>query len=99
LRHRYGCRAGPGRGACRAFVAEGARVVITDVLDDLGTQLADELGDSARYVHLDVTSETEWPAAVETAIAAFGPVRVLVNNAGCSSAAPSRRPPWPAGTW
>jgi 3alpha(or 20beta)-hydroxysteroid dehydrogenase len=82
LRHRHGRRARPGRGACTRLRGRGRRVVITDVLDDQGAQLADELGDSARYVHLDVTSEDEWAAAVETAIAAFGPVRVLVNNAG-----------------
>jgi 3alpha(or 20beta)-hydroxysteroid dehydrogenase len=77
-----GAARGQGAAHARAFVAEGARVVITDVLDDLGAQLAGELGDSARYVHLDVTSEDEWATAVETAVAAFGPVRVLVNNAG-----------------
>jgi 3alpha(or 20beta)-hydroxysteroid dehydrogenase len=66
-----GAARGQGAAHARAFVAEGARVVITDVL-----------GDSARYVHLDVTSEDEWAAAVETAAAAFGLVRVLVNNAG-----------------
>jgi 3alpha(or 20beta)-hydroxysteroid dehydrogenase len=44
--------------------------------------VAAEIGDSARYVHLDVTSEAGWAAAVETAVSAFGPVRVLVNNAG-----------------
>ncbi len=77
-----GAARGQGAAHARAFVAAGARVVITDVLDDPGAQLADELGDGARYVHLDVTSETERAAAVEAAVAAFGPVRVLVNNAG-----------------
>jgi len=70
-------------------------VVLTDVLDDLGTQVAAEIGDSARYVHLEVTSESGWAEAVQTAISTFGPVRVLVNNAGVlirgsTTAAPSR---------
>jgi 3alpha(or 20beta)-hydroxysteroid dehydrogenase len=77
-----GAARGQGAAHARALAAEGARVVLTDVLDDLGEQVAGEIGDAARYVHLDVTSESEWAAAVETAVAAFGPVRVLVNNAG-----------------
>ena len=52
------------------------------MLDDLGAKVAEEIGASARYVHLDVSSESGWAVAVETAISAFGPVRVLVNNAG-----------------
>jgi 3alpha(or 20beta)-hydroxysteroid dehydrogenase len=77
-----GAARGQGAAHARALAAEGARVVLTDLLDDLGEQVAAEIGDAARYVHLDVTSESEWAAAVETAVAAFGPVRVLVNNAG-----------------
>ncbi len=77
-----GAARGQGAAHARALAAEGARVVLTDVLDDLGEQVAGEIGDAARYMHLDVTSESEWAAAVETAVAAFGPVRVLVNNAG-----------------
>jgi 3alpha(or 20beta)-hydroxysteroid dehydrogenase len=77
-----GAARGQGAAHARVLVAEGARVLITDVLDDLGAQLARELGDSVRYAHLDVTAEAEWAAAVETAVSAFGPVRVLVNNAG-----------------
>ena len=64
------------------LVKEGAKVVIGDILDDEGTALADELGDAARYVHLDVTSADEWAAAVETALSSFGKLNVLVNNAG-----------------
>ena len=53
-----------------------------DVWDDEGGALADELGDAARYVHLDVTSEENWTAAVELAVAEFGRLNVLFNNAG-----------------
>ncbi len=77
-----GAARGQGAAHARALAAEGAKVVLTDVLDDLGEQVAAEIGDSARYVHLDVTSKAGWAAAVETAVSAFGPVRVLVNNAG-----------------
>ncbi len=73
---------GMGAEHVRALVAEGARVVFGDVLDDEGTALAAELGDAARYVHLDVTDDSQWNAAVAVAEEAFGPVGLLVNNAG-----------------
>ena len=73
---------GMGAEHARALVAEGAKVVIGDILDDEGKALADELGDAARYVHLDVTSAEEWDAAVATAVNDFGTLNVLVNNAG-----------------
>jgi 3alpha(or 20beta)-hydroxysteroid dehydrogenase len=71
-----------GQGECEArlFAAEGARVVLGDVLDDAGRAVARELGERAAYVHLDVRSEGDWRAAVERA-EAFGPLNVLVNNA------------------
>ncbi len=71
-----------GASHARALVAEGAKVVIGDILDDEGKALADEIGDSARYVHLDVTSAEEWDAAVAVAVTEFGKLNVLVNNAG-----------------
>ena len=73
---------GMGAADARMLVREGAKVVIGDILDDEGTALADELGEAARYVHLDVTSADEWAAAVETALSSFGKLNVLVNNAG-----------------
>lgn len=73
---------GMGESHVRAFVAEGARVVFGDVLDDQGKAVAESLGDAARYVHHDVTSEADWAAAVATAVDAFGQLNVLVNNAG-----------------
>ena len=73
---------GMGAEHARALVAEGAKVVIGDILDDEGKALADEIGDAARYVHLDVTSAEEWEAAVATAVDEFGKLNVLVNNAG-----------------
>jgi 3alpha(or 20beta)-hydroxysteroid dehydrogenase len=75
-----GAARGQGAAAARRFVAEGARVVLTDVLDDQGKELAAELG--AEYCHLDVSSEEEWAEAVAFTVAAFGDITVLVNNAG-----------------
>lgn len=71
-----------GGASARLLVAEGAKVVIGDLLDEEGQALADELGDSARYVHLDVTSEDDWAAAVALTVAEFGKLDVLFNNAG-----------------
>lgn len=76
---------GIGAASARALVAEGAKVVLADVLDDEGKALADELGGSARYVHLDVTSEDDWRAAVETTTTEFGRLDVLFNNAGIAN--------------
>ncbi|MGH3532932.1 MAG: glucose 1-dehydrogenase [Mycobacterium sp.] len=77
---------GMGASHARMLVAEGAKVVIGDILDDKGKALADELGSgtggAARYVHLDVTEPDDWQAAVSTALNDFGTLNVLVNNAG-----------------
>ncbi len=83
-----GAARGQGEAEARLFVEEGARVVLGDVLDDQGQRVADELGDRARYVHLDVSSESDWESAVKTAEAEFGAVSVLVNNAGILKFAP-----------
>ena len=71
-----------GGASARMLVAEGAQVVIGDLLDEDGTALAKELGDAARYVHLDVTSDDDWRSAVELTISEFGRLDVLFNNAG-----------------
>jgi 3alpha(or 20beta)-hydroxysteroid dehydrogenase len=73
---------GMGAADARALVAEGGKVVIGDILDDEGKTLADELGESARYVHLDVTEAEQWDAAVNVSVDAFGKLTSLVNNAG-----------------
>ncbi|SEA53617.1 3alpha(or 20beta)-hydroxysteroid dehydrogenase [Mycobacterium sp. 283mftsu] len=74
-----------GAAHARMLVAEGAKVVIGDILDEQGEALAAELGDAARYVHLDVTDADQWAAAVATATEQFGLLNVLVNNAGISA--------------
>ncbi|WP_406495095.1 SDR family oxidoreductase [Streptomyces sp. NBC_00846] len=82
-----GAARGQGEQEARLFVAEGARVVIADVLDEQGEALAkelrEELGrDVARFVHLDVSREEDWQAAVAAAKGAYGGIDGLVNNAG-----------------
>ena len=76
---------GFGGAAAHAFIREGAKVVLCDILDDLGqqaTQEIREMGADVRYVHLDVTSEQDWECAIETTLREFGRLDVLVNNAG-----------------
>jgi 3alpha(or 20beta)-hydroxysteroid dehydrogenase len=74
---------GMGKSHARHFVAEGAKVVLGDLLDDKGSELAAELGpDNCRYLHQDVTSEQDWATAVTAAVQTFGTLNVLVNNAG-----------------
>ena len=75
-----GAARGTGAATARRFVAEGARVLIGDVLDDLAKQVAAELGDAAEAVRLDITSEADWAAAVAHVTDRWGPPTVLVNN-------------------
>src|SRR5271170_2986201 len=72
---------GQGAAEARLFAAEGARVVIGDVLEAEGRRLAAELGDAAAFVRQDVTQERDWDTAV-TAAKKFGSLHGLVNNAG-----------------
>ncbi|MCV7199291.1 glucose 1-dehydrogenase [Mycobacterium angelicum] len=81
---------GMGAEHARQLVAEGAKVVIGDILDEEGEALAREIGGAARYVHLDVTQLEQWEAAVATATGEFGKLDVLVNNAGIVAAGPLR---------
>jgi len=78
-----GAARGQGEAEARLFVEQGAQVVLGDVLDDEGHEVAKQLGDAARYVHLDVSSESDWEHAVAIA-AERGPLNVLLNNAAIS---------------
>ncbi len=76
-----GAAKGQGEAEARLFVAEGASVVITDVLEEQGRAVARALGDAARFVRHDVASKDDWGTVVSTAVDAFGRVDVLINNA------------------
>jgi 3alpha(or 20beta)-hydroxysteroid dehydrogenase len=77
-----GAARGQGAAMARGYVAEGALVVLADVADEAGKQVADELGEAARYQHLDVSNEEDWAAATRATTSAFGRLNVVVNNAG-----------------
>ena len=77
-----GAARGMGAATARLFASEGARVVIADVLDAEGDSLAREIGQAALFQHHDVADEDSWQRVVREAIAHFGGVDVLVNNAG-----------------
>ncbi len=76
-----------GQGACegRLFAQEGAKVVLTDILDEEGEAVAAEIrqqGGDAIYVHLDVTQEQQWQDVIQATVDRYGKLDVLVNNAG-----------------
>ncbi|MSP04629.1 MAG: glucose 1-dehydrogenase [Acetobacteraceae bacterium] len=78
---------GFGGAAAHLFVREGAKVVLTDIRDDLGERSAAALraaGHDARYMRLDVTSEENWIQVVDAVMGAHGRLDVLFNNAGVS---------------
>jgi 3alpha(or 20beta)-hydroxysteroid dehydrogenase len=77
-----GASRGMGASHARMFVAEGAQVMLTDLRADAGQALARELGDHARFTAHDVTDSGDWARVVAATEQAFGPVGVLVNNAG-----------------
>ena len=76
-----GAARGQGEAEARLFAAEGAKVIIGDVLDAEGEAVAADIGAAARYVHIDVSSEADWAALVAEALAFGGRIDVLVNNA------------------
>ena len=77
-----GASSGIGAGTARLFHAEGARVVLCDTQEGPGAVIARELGERARFIRCDVTSEADIAAAVDLAVAEFGGLDIMVNNAG-----------------
>ncbi len=79
---------GIGAETARLLATEGATVIIIDILDDLGRSVAEEIGDSASYYHLDVSKEADWQAVCETIRQQYGRLDILFNNAGVSGFEP-----------
>ena len=77
-----GASQGMGSAHGREFVAQGAKVILTDINQDAGEKLAAELGESALFIPHDVADAAAWKAVVEQGEAQFGAINVLVNNAG-----------------
>lgn len=77
-----GAAQGMGEAHARLFVREGAKVVLTDLNDQAGGALADELGDAAIFVRHDVASSEGWGEVIARTEARFGTANILVNNAG-----------------
>lgn len=77
-----GAAQGMGEAHARLFIKEGARVVLSDVNEDGGRKLADELGPSAAFIRHDVGDAAGWQDVIELAESEFATVDVLVNNAG-----------------
>ena len=82
-----GAASGMGAATARRFGREGAKVVVADVLEDEGRQVADSIraaGGEATFLRLDVTNEANWKSVVDATVATFGKLNVAVNNAGIS---------------
>ena len=81
-----GAAQGMGAAHAKLFVEEGAKVVLTDLNEEKGLAFAAELGENAVFVKQNVASEQDWATVIATAEEKFGPVNVLVNNAGITMA-------------
>ncbi|MFH2112760.1 MAG: glucose 1-dehydrogenase [Candidatus Bathyarchaeota archaeon] len=77
-----GAASGIGAATSRLFVEEGAKVLLTDIMDDDGTALADELGPNAHYLHVDVSKEKQIKKAVQRCVDEWGKLDIIFNNAG-----------------
>jgi len=77
-----GAARGIGAETARLMIEAGAKLAIGDVLDERGRETARVLGEAALYVRLDVTSETDWQAAIDAVVTRWGKIDILVNNAG-----------------
>lgn len=82
-----GASGGQGQLHARTLASEGAKVVLTDISEEGGKQIAEEIGENAIFVKHDIASESDWNNVVKKAEEAFGPVTVLINNAGMAGSA------------
>jgi NAD(P)-dependent dehydrogenase (short-subunit alcohol dehydrogenase family) len=88
-----GAASGMGAATARLFAREGAKVVLADVLEAEGRDVAQSIvagGGDARFQLLDVANETDWEATVAATLAAYGRIDILINNAGVSGSDPDR---------
>ena len=88
-----GAASGMGESAAKIFAREGAKVIVADILEAEGRKVVDEIvsnGGDAIFVALDVTSELQWKAAIDSTVSRYGRLDILVNNAGLSGAVPDR---------
>lgn len=88
-----GAASGMGESAAKIFAREGAKVVVADILGAEGKKVVDEIvsnGGDAMFTALDVTSESQWQAAIDSTVSRYGRLDILVNNAGLSGAVPDR---------
>lgn len=81
-----GAAQGMGAAHAKKFIEEGAKVILTDLNEEKGQALATELGENALFIKHNVANEDDWNTVVAKAEEAFGPVTVLVNNAGITMA-------------
>lgn len=81
-----GAASGMGAATARRFVAEGARVLVTDMNDEKGEAVAAELGAAGAYAHVDVTRESDVESAIRAAVSRWGRLDVMFNNAGFGGA-------------
>ncbi|MEY8741209.1 SDR family NAD(P)-dependent oxidoreductase [Bacillales bacterium AN1005] len=79
---------GMGSKHAEVFIREGAKVVIADLSSSNGMKLAEDLGEHALFVELDVTDEESWESLVKETEDKFGPISVLINNAGIANGTP-----------
>lgn len=79
---------GQGAAHVREFVAEGAKVVLTDILVDEGKALEKEVGENAKFIEHDISDEAAWKIVVEETVKAFGKIDILVNNAAFGKRVP-----------
>jgi len=85
---------GMGASHVKRFVTEGAKVVIADLSEDAGNILANDLGEHATFIKLDVSNPLSWDNLVKETEEKFGPIDILVNNAGISIPGTTQNTPY-----